>query len=221
MKKSLLLGLPLVLMAPLMLLMLGMGNSSIEAVQAACATGTQGTGGSVGIGTLNWRGASHYRTNPRPGERPYGERVPNMVAKIGASGASVIGFQEFEPVQARAFLAATNGAWEIVKGKNGAGNASTANAIAYQPAAWRVDEVRYVTIRYGGPRIGVPLARFTSTAGLGSIWVLNTHNPAGAVGGTDEMRTAAVRAEAQALLELQNSEPNTALFLVGDMNDKK
>lgn len=220
MKKSLLLGLPLVLMAPLMLLMLGMGNSSIEAVQAACSTGTPGTGGSVGIGTLNWRGASHYRTNPRPGERPYDERVPNMVTKIGASGASVIGFQEFEPVQARAFLEATNGAWEIVKGKNGAGKASTANAIAYQPAAWRVDEVRYVTIRYGGPRIGVPLARFTSTSGLGSIWVLNTHNPAGAVGGTDAMRAAAVRTEAHALQQLQDAEPNTPLFLVGDMNDK-
>ena len=221
MKKGILLGLPLMLIAPLMLLMLGMGSANIEAVRAACATTATsgGTGGSFGIGTLNWRGASHYKKNPHPGERPYGERVPNMVTKIGASGASIIGFQEFEPPQAQAFLKATDGAWEIVAGKR-RGHRSTADAIAYQPSAWKVDEVRYVSIRYGGPMIQVPLARFTSTGGLGSIWVLNAHNPANAVGGTDAMRDAAVRAEAEALGKLQAAEPSTPLFLVGDMNDK-
>lgn len=221
MKKGILLGLPLVLICPLMLLMLVMGNANIEAVRAACATTATsgGTGGSFGIGTLNWRGASHYEKNPHPGERPYGERVPNMVTKIGASGASIIGFQEFEPPQAQAFLEATNGAWEIVAGKR-RGHRSTADAIAYQPSAWKVDEVRYVSIRYGGPMIEVPLVRFTSMSGLGSIWVLNTHNPANAVGGTDAMRDAAVRAEAEALGNLQAAEPSTPMFLTGDMNDK-
>ncbi len=73
-----------------------------------------------------------------------------------------------------------------------------------------------MSIRYGGPMIQIPMARFTSTAGLGSVWVLNTHNPAGAVGGTDAMRDQAVRAEAQALLRLQAAEPSTPpLFLTG------
>ncbi len=221
MKKGILLGLPLVLICPLMLLMLVLGNANIEAVRAACATTATsgGTGGSFGIGTLNWRGASHYEKNPHPGERPSGERVPNMVTKIGASGASIIGFQEFEPPQAQAFLEATNGTWEIVAGKR-RGHRSTADAIAYQPSAWKVDEVRYVSIRYGGPMIEVPLVRFTSMSGLGSIWVLNTHNPANAVGGTDAMRDAAVRAEAEALGNLQAAEPSTPMFLTGDMNDK-
>ena len=138
MKKGILLGLPLVLIAPLMLLMLGMGSANIEAVRAACATTTNSTaGGSFGIGTLNWRGASHYKKNPHPGERPYGERVPSMVTKIGASGASIIGFQEFEPPQAEAFLEATDGAWKIVAGKR-RGHSSPADAIAYQPSAWNV-----------------------------------------------------------------------------------
>ncbi|UUW92500.1 endonuclease/exonuclease/phosphatase family protein [Pimelobacter simplex] len=219
MKKGILLGLPLVLIAPLMLLLLGTGNASIEAVRAACATGASGSGsGSFGIGTLNWRGASHYTKNPHPGERPYGERVPNMVSKIGASGASIIGFQEFEPPQAQAFLRATNGTWRIVAGQR-QGHRSTADAIAYQPGVWTVDEVRHVSIRYGGPMIQVPLVRFTSTVG-GSVWVLNAHNPANAVGGTKVMRDAAVRAEATALRQLQASDHDTALFLVGDMNDK-
>ncbi|EON22181.1 hypothetical protein CF8_3948 [Nocardioides sp. CF8] len=220
MKKGILLALPLVLICPLMLLVLGMGNASIEAARAACATtATPSAGGSFGIGTLNWRGASHYAKSPHPGERPYGERVPNMVAKIGSSAASIIGFQEFEPPQAEAFLKATGGAWEIVAGKR-RGKSSTADAIAYQPGAWKVDEVRYVSIRYGGPIIQVPLVRFTSTGGLGSIWVLNTHHPADAVGGTDAMRDAAMRTESQALRQLQEAEPNTPLLLTGDMNDR-
>ena len=151
--KKLALGLPLLMVAPLLLLVLGMGNANIEAVQAACATtSTSSTGGMFGIGTLNWRGASHYEKNPHPGERPYGVRVPNMVAKVGASGASIIGFQEFEPPQAEAFLRATHGAWAIVKGRAG-GKPATANSIAYQPGVWTVDEVRYVAIKYGGPDV--------------------------------------------------------------------
>lgn len=52
MKKGILLGLPLVLIAPLMLLMLGMGSANIEAVRAACATTTNSsTGGSFGLGS--------------------------------------------------------------------------------------------------------------------------------------------------------------------------
>ena len=221
--KKIALGLPLLMMAPLLLLFLGMGNANIAAVQAACgtaatSTGT-GTGGVFGIGTLNWRGASHYKKNPHPGERPYSVRVPNMVAKVGASGASIIGFQEFEPPQARAFLKATHGAWEIVKGR-AHGNPATADSIAYQPGVWTVAEVRYVAIKYGGPTVQIPLVRFTSTKGLGSIWVLNTHNPANVVHGSDSMRDDAVRAEATTLRRLQTAEPNTPLFLTGDMNDK-
>ena len=48
MKKGILLGLPLVLICPLMLLMLGMGNASIEAVRAACATAAQPLAQSIG-----------------------------------------------------------------------------------------------------------------------------------------------------------------------------
>ncbi|GAA4127676.1 hypothetical protein GCM10022215_38400 [Nocardioides fonticola] len=217
--KKVALGLPLLLMAPLMLLFLGMGNANIAAVQAACGTAATSPGGMFGIGTLNWRGASHYKSNPHPGEQPYAVRVPNMVAKIGASGASIIGFQEFESVQAQAFLNATHGAWAIVKG-HAHGKPATADSIAYQPGVWTVAEVRYVAIKYGGPTVQIPLVRFTSTKGLGSIWVLNTHNPADVVNGNDAMRDDAVRAEANALRQLQTSEPTTPLFLTGDMNDK-
>jgi hypothetical protein len=220
-KKGILLGLPLVLICPLMLLMLAMGNASIEAVRAACATtpAASGAGGSFGIGTLNWRGASHYDKNAHPGERPYGERVPNMVTKIGASGASIIGFQEFEPPQAQAFLDATRGQWDIVRG-SAHGQPDTRDAIAYQPASWTVAETRFVSISYGGPMVEIPLVRFSSTSGLGDVWVLNTHNPADVVNGSDAIRDSAIRAEAQALRQQQTADPKTPLLFTGDMNDR-
>jgi hypothetical protein len=220
-RKGILLGLPLLMVFPLMLLMLVVGNANIEAVRAACAnTATLGSAGATfDIGTLNWRGASHYKKNPHPGERPYSQRVPNMVAKIGASGASLIGFQEFESPQARAFLNATHGAWDIVRGR-AHGQPDSRDSIAYQPAVWKVGVVRYVSIEYGGPVVQIPLVRFISTSDLGSIWVLNTHNPANAVNGTDAMRDAAVRAEAEALRQLQTTEPNAPRFLAGDLNDR-
>ena len=176
--------------------------------------------GQLRIGTLNWRGASHFTKNPYPGERHYSVRVPNMINELNEAGTSIVGFQEFEQPQADAFLAGTRGTWEIVPGRR-RGTTNTADAIAYQPALWSVDEIRYVTIRYGGPLIQLPMVRFTSTGDAGSVWVLNAHNPANSIGGTDAMRDAAVRAEAEALRQAQQGEPDTPVFLVGDMNDRE
>lgn len=222
MKKAAIIAAPLAVavFSPLMMIMAvaGVGGST----QAATCTTTSTMGsraGAFGLGTLNWRGASHYRRNPHPGEQPYSVRVPHMVDKVDASGASIIGFQEFEPPQAHAFLQATHGHWAIVAGR-AHGHSDSRDAIAYQPGRWQVDRVRYLTIRYGGPRVAIPLVRFASTTGLGAIWALNTHNPANVVNGSNAMRDAAVRAEAHALHALQTAEPGTPLFLTGDMNDR-
>lgn len=177
-------------------------------------TGGQGT---FGIGTLNWRGASHYKKNPHPGEQPYSARVPNMVAKVNSSGASIIGFQEFEPPQARAFLRATGGQWALARGRVG-GHDDARDAIAYQPSAWSVSETRYVEVNYGGSHQQMPLVRFTSKTGLGDVWVLNTHNPANVIGGTTSMRDQAVRAEAATLKSLAAT--GVPVLFTGDMNDK-
>ena len=221
MKKAAIVAAPLavVLFFPLLVIFAVAGVGGItQATACATATGSSG-GGAFGIGTLNWRGASHYNKNPHPGEQPYSNRVPNMVAKINASGASIIGFQEFEPPQAQAFLDTTHGQWALARGRVH-GQADARDAIAYQPSAWTVAETRYVTINYGGTPEQIPLVRFSSTTGLGDVWVLNTHNPANAVNGTNAMRDSAVRAEAKALREQQTSDPATPLFLTGDMNDK-
>lgn len=221
MNKAAIIAAPLAVMLffPLLLIVAVAGVGGINrAVACTTAVGSSG-GGSFAIGTLNWRGASHYEKNPHPGEQPYSTRVPNMVAKINASGASIIGFQEFEPPQAQAFLDATHGQWALARGRVH-GQADARDAIAYQPSAWTVAETRYVRINYGGTPEDIPLVRFSSTSGIGDVWVLNTHNPADVVNGSNAMRDSAVRAEAQALRQQQTSDPATPLFFTGDMNDK-
>lgn len=221
MKKAAFVAVPLSVMLffPLLLIIAVAGVGGITQA-VACATGTSGGfgGATLGIGTLNWRGASHYTKDPHPGEQPYSKRVPGMVAKINASGASIIGFQEFEPPQAQAFLDATRGQWALARGRVH-GQADTRDAIAYQPSAWTVAETRYVSINYGGTPEQIPLVRFSSVSGLGDVWVLNTHNPANVVNGSNAMRDSAVRAEATDLRQQQTSDPATPLLFTGDMND--
>lgn len=142
-----------------------------------------------------------------------------MVDKINDSGASLIGFQELQRPQAKAFLQATEGQWKIVAGR-ARGREAPVNSIAYLPRLWRPTQVRYVPIEYSTWVTELPLVRFASRRGLGPIWVLNTHNPADVVGGSNALRDAAVRAEAKALRRVRASEPKAAVFFTGDMNDR-
>ena len=221
MKKAAAVPLVVVLFFPLLMVIAvaGVGGTTAAVACSTTSSTTLGGPGTFGIGTLNWRGASHYQRNPHPGERPYTARVPNMVAKINTSGASIVGFQEFETPQAHAFLTATGGRWNIVRGREHGGHPDTRDAIAYQPASWTVAETLYVTIDYGGTLVQIPLVRFSSARGLGDVWVLNTHNPANVIHGSNAMRDSAVRAEATALRRRHTADPATPLFLTGDMND--
>ncbi|MGH3626542.1 MAG: lytic murein transglycosylase, partial [Sciscionella sp.] len=184
----------------------------------AATTGTRG--GGFGIGTLNWRGASHYRRNPHPNESPYRVRMPYMIATIDASGASIIGFQEFEPAQAAAFRRRAGHRWGLVAGR-AHGHPDTRDAIAYLRSQWTPTAIRYVEIAYAGPhhRIRIPLVRFASRTGDRTVWVLNTHNPADVVGGSNRLRDRAVHAEATRLRRLATAHPASGVFLTGDMND--
>ena len=173
------------------------------------------------IGTLNWRGASHLHHDPHPGERSYATRVPGMVAKVQGSGASIIGFQEFESPQANAFLNATGGRWGLVTATKPGGRqkTDTRNAIAYDTTQWRVGTVQMVTILYAhGTKLNIPLVRFDSTGALGSVTVLNTHNPTtgAGIGGTPQSRDYDVALEAATLR--QAAAQGVPSFLTGDMN---
>jgi hypothetical protein len=207
-----------VMLVPILLLILT--GAGLNRAQACTPPGLFDANTALRIGTLNWRGASHYRKDPHPGESPYSVRVPYMIAAIESSGASIVGFQEFERPQARAFIHQAGSTWGLVQGRLGSGRPDPRDAIAYRKASWRPVAVNYVAIRYSNPhsRIRIPLTKFTSPHGS-SVWVLNTHNPANVVGGSPRIRAAAVRAEAAAVNTLTATDPTTPVLFTGDMND--
>lgn len=91
MKKSILLALPMVMICPLMLLVLGMGNATMEVVRDACTTtANAGTGESVGIGTD--LGVMPVNIAATPGGPVDGEVViANANIKLPSSAAPGIG----------------------------------------------------------------------------------------------------------------------------------
>jgi hypothetical protein len=194
-------------------------SDSDVGVAAGFAGQSNGSGQFV-IGTLNWRGSSHFHRDPHPGETSYRVRVPNMVRVVNASGASIVGFQEFEGPQAQAFLAQAGGAWGIVSGRSSRGRPDTRDAIAFRRADWTPTMVRYVPIRYSRNVVQLPLVRFASRTSSAVAWVLNTHNPANVVGGNNARRDAAVRTQATVLRQVAAADPGAGVFLTGDMNDR-
>lgn len=197
------------------------GTASSAPTRSAPASPVPRARATLTIGTLNWRGASHYYRNPRPRESPYQVRVPYMIKAIDSSRASIVGFQEFETVQATAFVRQTHGRWALVDGVVG-GHADSRDAIAYRPAYWRPTKVRLVTIDYGVIDEKIPMARFVSkTDPRVVVWVLNTHNPANVVAGDHSIRAADVAAEVHAIKAVEAEDPATPVLFVGDMNESE
>ncbi|GAB3868554.1 hypothetical protein GCM10028801_44670 [Nocardioides maradonensis] len=218
-------GFPLVFIVLLVIPIVG-GQSDVNAALACGLLGGNNTApaaagpGQVAIGTLNWRGASHYGKNPHPGERSYQVRVPNMIQAIDAAGVSIVGFQEFEKPQSDAFKAQAGGTWSLVSSRKGR-HVGFDDAIAYQPAAWSVASVHYVKIPYFNTETdSIPFVHFVSTSGSGDVWVLNTHNPANVGGNQAGNRATAIRHEASALAAVARANPSAGIVMTGDMNDR-
>ena len=185
-KAALILGFVFAVMClfPLMAVM-AVINSSAAAAAAGSCNPTQAVPATVTVGTLEWRGASKDRTDPLPGQSPYAARVPTMIDALNGSGATIVGFQEFEAPQARLFTKQVHHRWALVTSR-GNGVPSTDAAIAYQPQLWTPAVTRYVTAKDGSASVGLPLVKFTSTGTASeSLWVLNLNNP------TDRAQAAA------------------------------
>lgn len=200
---------------PLMAVMAVM-NSSTAAAAAQTCTPTAAAGVNTTVGTMEWRAASKDTTHPLPGQTPYATRVPTMVDALNGSGATIVGFQQFQAPKAHLFTKRVHGHWALVNStKNGA--SSTDNAIAYQPKLWTPAASKYVTIKDGTVSVGLPLVKFTSTSarGAATVWVLNLNNPTG-----PRQAAAAVTAEAKAAKTIAATQLGVGVVVLGNANDQ-
>jgi hypothetical protein len=176
------------------------------------------------IATFNVLGASHTRKGGDSFiKTPYQKRMAYAVRVIGNHKVDVVGFQEFESPQARAFASAMGPAWGMFP-RPGSDQADGRQTIAWRQSAMELVAARTVTYPYfGGHPVHTPAVQLRVRDTDDTFWVISVHNPATncAVcgGNNDRWRSAAVTREIEAIKAL--SADGTPVFLVGDMNSKR
>jgi len=173
------------------------------------------------VASFNVLGASH--TGPR-GNKPAwrhartAPRVRTQVGLLDSEGVSVVGMQEFEPKQVRAFQRRTGGRWSEFPGL--AGGRAGANSIAWRTDTWTAVETHTIGIPYfGGQRWPMPYVRLRHAQTGAEVWFVNVHNPASTPrwGNNARWRALATRLELALVRRLRADGP---VVMTGDFNEK-
>ncbi len=190
------------------------GGTTVATSACGAATGTGGT--SFTLATFNVLGNSHTEPGGNKahlGFDQYGPRLDSAVSYLSEYGVSVVGLQEFEPVQNRYFVDNYSGAWDVWPK-----NTNMTDAVA-----WRTDEWTFVsgdtfTIPYfGGNPKPMPYVKLRNNTTNLESYVVNVHNPADVQGNAAGYRATALVREKELVAEL--GADGSDVFLVGDFND--
>ena len=171
------------------------------------------------IATFNVLGASHTAPGGnKPGWAPAQVRMRQTVRLFERYDPDVIGLQEFQRTQARAFEAMAGSQYAVYHPPG----ESPENSIAWRRSRWDLVAADSVRIPYFEGRIKrMPVVRLRDRAtNLDSIFV-NVHNPAST---RTHPRQAKHRAEAVrrevALVRTLRDRYGVPVFLTGDLNDR-
>ena len=193
----------------------GSGSDSSEVASASWATSAD----AFTIATFNVLGASHTSPGGKRASMASGvARMPGVVRLLDTYGVDVVGLQELQRPQHRAFLAQTGGRYAAWSPPG-----DTENAIAWRRERWDLVSTRAVSIPYfDGNTRRMPVIRLRDrTTGRESFFV-NVHNPADTrrYPRQGRWRDIAVAREA-ALVRRLASSTGLPVFLTGDMNDRR
>ncbi len=176
------------------------------------------------IATFNVLGHSHTA----PGGDKYGQfeasgpRMGYAVQVIRNRDVSMVGLQEFEPVQYDKFHALTGAAWGVWPGREIPGE--TTDSVAWRTADWTAIQRRtYKAPYFGGTMRQRPLVllRHNRTGQL--VWLMNTHTAANTKWFPDssQERDDAERIQAALVNKLHAADPDIPVLFTGDMNDRE
>lgn len=166
------------------------------------------TGGTV-VASFNVLGSSH--TKGPGGKAPGPARIRAVPDLLADYGVSLVGFQEFEGNQKRAFLAATRGEWATWHRPG-----DPVNAVAWRTDTWTKVGHASVDVPYFYRDKAMPAILVEHTTGP-RVWILNVHNPADTRGPAAHKRRTAVTRELGLVARLHDTAP---VLYVGDMNDR-
>lgn len=170
------------------------------------------------VATFNVLGASHTKPGGnKHGWAPAPTRMTWATSVVQASGADVVGFQEFESPQVNTFLARTSGGWGVYPGNTG----DPRNSIAWRTDTWQLVEGATVPIPYfHGRTVQMPYVRLRNLATDQDVYFINVHNPASTHrwGNNERWRDAATTREITLINRLHAE--NFPVVLTGDFNER-
>ncbi|NUR06422.1 MAG: hypothetical protein HOQ45_05375 [Nocardioidaceae bacterium] len=175
-------------------------------------------GRSFTLASFNTLGASHTtRTGKLPQLASGAARTPAAIRLLDRHRVDVVGLQEFQGSQFRAFRARAGGTWATFSARG-----DTENAIAWRRDRWQLVSARTFGVPYfGGHPRSMPIVRLRDRVSGREMYFVNVHNPADTrrFGKQPEFRAAAVRREVALMRQLART--RVPVFLTGDMNDRR
>jgi murein DD-endopeptidase MepM/ murein hydrolase activator NlpD/endonuclease/exonuclease/phosphatase family metal-dependent hydrolase len=169
------------------------------------------------IATFNVLGHSHTEPGGKaPGMASGSTRTRWALRLLERHGVDVVGLQEFQSPQHRAFTTATTrGAWGVFPGPG------PHNAIAWLRSSFTLTGSTRVPIPYfDGQPVRMPVVRLRHHASGQQLLVVNVHNPADTAAHPRQGRWRRMAKHREvSLVHRLHREHGLPVFLVGDMNE--
>jgi murein DD-endopeptidase MepM/ murein hydrolase activator NlpD len=168
------------------------------------------------IATFNVLGHSHTEPGGKaPGMASGPTRTRWAVRLLNHHGVDVVGLQEFQPPQHRAFASAAHSAWAVSPGPG------PHNAIAWRRATFELLDTASVGIPYfDGQIVRMPVVRLRHRSGGQEVIVINVHNPADTPSHPRQGKWRAIAKHREIRLAHRlHDRHGLPVFVVGDMNE--
>lgn len=171
------------------------------------------------VSSFNVLGAIYTGTkkSSRPKWPSGATRIGRVAGLLRTHDISVVGMQELEAPQLRAFEGAAP-EYDVYPGTSVSGTPSD-NSIAWRTADWELVEADLTPIPYYGAPVRMPHVLLRNKHTDREVWFANYHNASDVHGPAQGKRDAAVKIEAALVKEL--SADGTPVIETGDYNDRQ
>lgn len=175
------------------------------------------------VSSFNVLGSSHTAPGgTKPQMAPGGTRIGWAASLLTRHGVDVVGFQELQLDQARAFMRIRGGTFDLYPGSSAGGQAAQ-NSIAWRTDMWDMVRAHTIEIPYfNGNTMPMPVVLLRHRSTGVNAYFTNFHNPASTRRhpNSDGARRSALLREV-ALVNRLNRDTGFPVFLTADLNERE
>lgn len=175
------------------------------------------------LSSFNVLGSSHSRAGGTRSQMAPGQtRIRWASGLLARHGVDVVGFQEFQLDQARAFIAINRGRYDVYPGAR-LGGAGSQNSIAWRTDTWEVVDADTIAIPYfNGHTLPMPVVLLRNRETGLAAYFTNFHNPASTPRHPNQARwRGRALAREIALVNQLIARTDLPVFLTGDLNERE